>query len=687
MATSSKTTRASAARRTSAATAGTPPRRPADDVPRINLDRAICTNFETAVSREWLVTNGLGGYASGTVAGANTRRYHGLLVAALEPPLGRTVLVAGLDLRAEYQGRNHALSAHEYEGSTVHPDGFRHTEAFTLTGGIPVWTFAIGDARITQSIWMGDGVNTTYVHFRLENASGPVRLRISPLCTYRDYHSHSHGGWQLGTRQVTDGVQVDAFPGARSYRLMCAGASYEPQGDWFWNFHHRLEAERGLDGTEDLFRPGEFVIDLKPGRTATLICTAESGDVDSVQVAQTADHRRRTALLLPMDGEPGWVRQLGLAADQFIVRRGTGASEGATVIAGYPWFGDWGRDTMIALPGLTLPTGRPEVAARILRTFAEHISDGMLPNRFPDGGAEPEYNTVDATLWYFHAVDAYWRATGDDQLVRELWPRLVEIVNWHLRGTRHGIGVDPADGLLRAGEPGVQLTWMDAKVGDWVVTPRIGKPVEINALWHHALTVMTTLGERLGDPEAAGRYQVLAAQARDSFRRRFWYAAGGYLYDVVDGPDGDDAALRPNQIFAVSLSADLLDAEQAAAVVAVCQRELLTPIGLRSLSAGSDAYIGSYRGGPVERDGAYHQGTVWSWLIGPFALAHFRVHGQRAEARGMLAGLGSHLAEACVGSISEIFDADAPHAPRGCCAQAWSVAEVLRAWFLLGEQA
>lgn len=260
-------------------------------------------------------------------------------------------------------------------------------------------------------------------------------------------------------------------------------------------------------------------------------------------------------------------------------------------------------------------------------------------------------------------------------------------MNWHLRGTRHGIGVDPADGLLRAGEPGVQLTWMDAKVGDWVVTPRIGKPVEINALWHHALTVMTTLGERLGDPEAAGRYQVLAAQARDSFRRRFWYAAGGYLYDVVDGPDGDDAALRPNQIFAVSLSADLLDAEQAAAVVAVCQRELLTPIGLRSLSAGSDAYIGSYRGGPVERDGAYHQGTVWSWLIGPFALAHFRVHGQRAEARGMLAGLGSHLAEACVGSISEIFDADAPHAPRGCCAQAWSVAEVLRAWFLLGEQA
>ena len=657
------------------------------DAPRSELDRATCSTFEAAVGREWLVTNGLGGYASGTVAGVATRRYHGLLVAALSPPLGRTVLVAGLELHAEYQGRSHALSTHEYAGGSVHPDGYRHTEAFVLEGGLPTWTFAIGDARLTQSIWMGAGTNTTYVRFCLASGSGPLRLRLAPLCTYRDYHAHSRGGWQLATTLVADGIQVDAFPGARPFRLLCTGATCELRGDWFWNFQHRLEAERGLDITEDLFRAGEFSIDLAVGGSATFVCTAEPGEVDAAG-AFLADQQRRAALLLPVVREPGWVRQLTLAADQFIVARGsgTGTGRGATVIAGYPWFGDWGRDTMIALPGLTLPTGRPEVAARILRTFAGHLSEGMLPNRFPDGGAAPEYNTVDATLWYFHAVEAYLQATGDEELVRELWPRLIEIIDWHLRGTRHGIGVDAADGLLRAGEPGVQLTWMDAKVGDWVVTPRIGKPVEINALWHHALTVMTRFGERLDDAALARRYAGLAARVRESFRQRFWYADGGYLYDVVDGPNGNDPALRPNQIFAVSLPSELLEPEQAAAVVATCQRELLTPMGLRSLAKGQSGYTGTYAGGPVERDGAYHQGTVWSWLLGPFALAHFRVHGRREEAQAMLAGIGSHLAEACVGSISEIFDGDAPHRPRGCCAQAWSVAEVLRAWFALGER-
>lgn len=660
--------------------------RPADGVPRMDLDRATCGHFGAAVEREWLQTNGQGGYASGTVAGAATRRYHGLLVAALEPPLGRTVLVASLDVHADYQGRTHGLSTQEYAGGTVHPDGCRYHESFLLNAGIPTWTFAIGDARLTQTIWMGQAANTTYVQFHLESASGPLRLRLSPLCTYRDYHAHSRGGWQLGTTLVPDGIRVDAFPGARPYRLLCAEATCELRGDWFWNFHHRLEAERGLDSTEDLFRPGEFLIDLEVGGTATFVCTAEPGAVDAPSAALRADQRRRATLLLPAVREPGWVRQLTLAADQFIVARGSGSGQGATVIAGYPWFGDWGRDTMIALPGLTLPTGRPEIAARILRTFAEHLSEGMLPNRFPDGGAAPEYNTVDATLWYFHAVEAYLQATGDLDLVRELWPRLIEIIDWHFRGTRHGIGVDPADGLLRAGEPGVQLTWMDAKVGDWVVTPRIGKPVEINALWHHALTVMTKLGELLGDLALAPRYAGHAARVRDSFRQRFWYADGGYLYDVVDGPNGNDASLRPNQIFAVSLPSDLLEPDQAAAVVATCQRELLTPMGLRSLAVGQPGYLGTYAGGPVERDGAYHQGTVWSWLLGPFALAHFRVHGRREEAQSVLAGIGSHLAEACVGSISEIFDGDAPHRPRGCCAQAWSVAEVLRAWFALKER-
>lgn len=659
-------------------------------MPRIDLDRAACSTLETAIGREWLVTNGLGGFASGTVSGVATRRYHGLLVAALAPPLGRTMLVAGLDVYAEYGGRCHPLSAHEYADGTVFPDGYRHAEAFSLNGGVPTWTFAIGDARLTQFIWMGQGANSTYVRFRLENATGPVRLRLSPLCTYRDYHAHAHaqaqGGWDLATSTIPDGIRIDSHPGASAYRLLCAGALWEPRGDWLWNVHHRLEAQRGLDSREDLFRPGEFVVDLAVGATTTLICTAETGAVDPPTAALGTDQRRRASLLLPLLREPGWVRQLALAADQFIVRRSAGDGHpGATVIAGYPWFGDWGRDTMISLPGLTLPTARPEVAARILRTFAGYLSDGMLPNRFPDGSA-PEYNTADATLWYFHAVESYRRATGDEAVIRDLWPLLTEIVDWHLRGTRHGIGVDPADGLLRAGEPGVQLTWMDAKVGDRVVTPRMGKPVEINALWHYALIVMAQLGVVMGDAVLTQRYELLAARVRESFRRRFWYAEGGHLYDVVDGPGGNDPSLRPNQIFAVSLPSGLLDGAQAAAVVAICQRELLTPMGLRSLASQDVRYVGHYAGGPAERDGAYHQGTVWAWLLGPFALAHYRVHGRRADARAFLAGIGSHLAEACVGSVSEIFDGDAPHRPRGCYAQAWSVAETLRAWSLLGEQ-
>ncbi len=661
-------------------------RRRLDGVPRIDLDRSVCSGFEAAVGREWLVTNGLGGYASGTVAGAATRRYHGLLVAALDPPLGRTVLVAGLDAWVDYQDATHGLSVQEYVGGTVHPDGWRHAEAFMLNGGLPVWTYGIGDARLTASVWMGQGRNTTYVRYRFEAGGGPLRLRLSPLCTYRDYHAHARGGWQPGVLTVPGGVRIEAGPGAHPYRVLCEGADCAERGDWFWIFHHREEAARGLDSTEDLFRPCEFSVELRPGAEVTLVCTAEPDPVEPPAIALATDQRHRAALLLPVVQEPGWVRQLALAADQFIVSRGIGdVAGGATVIAGYHWFGDWGRDTMIALPGLTLPFGRADVAARVLRSFARYVSDGMLPNRFPDGGAAPEYNTADATLWYFHAIDACWRATADDDLVRELWPQLVEIIDWHLRGTRFGIGTDPADGLLRAGEAGTQLTWMDAKAGSTVVTPRIGKPVEINALWHHALVVMARIGQALGDGALAKRYAELAARVRDSFVRRFWYAGGGYLFDVIDGPGGADPALRPNQVLAVSLPSPLLDPRQAAAVVAACQRELVTPMGLRTLSPRDPAYAGNYTGGPVERDAAYHQGTVWPWLLGPFALAHHRVHGRPAEAAALLAGIGSHLAEAGVGSVSEIFDGDAPHRPRGCIAQAWSVAEILRAWFELKE--
>lgn len=660
-------------------------------VPRIDLDRQICHSFDQASSREWLLDNGIGGYAAGTVSGAATRRYHGLLIAALAPPLGRTLLLAGLELQANYLGRSFALSAHEYADGTVHPDGYRHLGAFALNAGLPVWTHVFGDMRLSRTVWMGRGVNTTYMSFRLEQASAPVQINIVPLCTCRDHHGQTRRHGAPRVTLVPSGIRVETYPGAPPLRILCAGAEFHAREDWYLNFHHRVEAERGLDAGEDLYCPGDFQLCLQSGESATLICTAEAGTVETPVAALLADQQRRMALLAPVRQEPGWVRQLTLAADQFIVRRpaASGGAEGASVIAGYPWFGDWGRDTMIALPGLCLATGRRDIAARVLRTWAGHISEGLLPNCFPEDGASPVYNTADATLWYLHALDACIQASGDMQFMRELWPTVTNIIDWHLRGTRHGIAVDPADGLLRAGEPGLQLSWMDARVGERVITPRIGKPVEINALWYHALSSAAALATRLDDAALAQRYARLAAQVQTSFRRRFWYAPGGYLYDVIDTPDAghDDPTLRPNQIFAVSLTTGLLDAAQARAVVEICQRELLTPMGLRSLARSDPCYIGIYRGGPPERDAAYHQGTVWSWLLGPFALAHFQVYGERATAQALLAGIGSHLAEACVGSVSEIFDGDAPHRPRGCPAQAWSVAEILRAWLALKEAA
>jgi predicted glycogen debranching enzyme len=652
---------------------------PEPGLPRLRLGRDICGQFDLALEREWLVTNGIGGFAAGTVALANTRRYHGLLVAALKPPVARTVLVAALDVVARYAGQTCGLSTNEYHGGAISPDGYRQVESFELVGGIPTWRFAVADARITRRSWMAHGANTTYVQYCLERASAPLSLDLAPLCTHRDYHAHSRGGWMPGSRPVEGGVEVEAWPGAPKYRVLAATATFHPAAEWYWNFRHRAETERGLDDGEDLFCPGRFTLDLAPGESVTLVCTTEETPAPAAQ-ALAAERERAGTLLAALPGTaPDSVRQLALAADQFVVSRGQSSADGQTVIAGYPWFTDWGRDTMIALPGLTTAVGRPQIAARILRTFARHISDGMLPNRFPDGGEAPEYNTVDATLWYFQAVADYVKCTADLALAQELYPLLSDIVAWHQRGTRYQIHVDAADGLLYAGEPGVQLTWMDAKVGDWVVTPRIGKPVEINALWANALGVLADLAGQLGDATAARRYREFARMTAASFRDRFWFDAGGYLYDVIDGPDAD-TSLRPNQIFAVSLPMILLDAARARQIVDICARELVTSAGLRSLAAGDPRFVGRYGGGQRERDGAYHQGAVWSWLLGPFALAHYRVYRDRAQALAWLVPLADHLSDACIGTVSEIFDGDAPFRPRGCFAQAWSVAELLRAW-------
>ena len=650
------------------------------------LPRSCFASVDEALSREWLVTNGLGGYAAGTLAQANTRRYHGLLVAALRPPLERTVLVAKADATANYRGARFALGCNEFTDGTVAPSGCELLSGFRLEGATPVWTFALADALLEQRIWMTQGSNTTYVRYTLRRAGAPLQLEIMPLCTYRDYHSH---GWAGSAPQIAaDAAEcvITAFQGARSYRLNVDRGGFSAAPDWYFRFHHRLEAERGLDSSEDLFRPGWFTSPLEPGQSVTMTLSAETGAAEPPEPALVQETRRQAALLrhLPAAAPP-WVRQLTLAADQFIVARSDvqETAGGKTVIAGYPWFGDWGRDTMIALPGLALATGRHADAAAILRTFAAHVDQGMLPNRFPDGNAAPEYNTVDATLWYFHALDGYLAATGDAALLAELYPVLKDIIDWHLRGTRYGIHVDKRDGLLHAGERGVQLTWMDAKVGDWVVTPRIGKPVEINALWHYALLRMAAWATQQRDRRMSAVYTAAAQRAASSFAAAFWSANDGHLYDVVDGPDGNDAALRPNQIFAVSLGTELLGSEQQRAVVDSCARSLLTPLGLRSLAPGDAAYAPRYQGGPLQRDGSYHQGTVWSWLLGPFALAHQRVYGDADYALELLAGIAPHLQDACVGSISEIFDGDAPHAARGCFAQGWSVAEVLRAWHLL----
>ena len=660
----------------------------------IVLGRGDFAQASNALNREWLLTNGLGGFASGTVAQANTRRYHGLLVAALRPPLERVLLLAKLDASIRYGGAEWALGCNEFADGTLAPHGYRHLSAFSLELGTPTWTYACADALLQQRIWMGRDSNTTYVAFSVLAATQALDLELLPLCTYRDYHSHAHGGWQLDVAVQDRSFVITAFPGARPYSLGIDRGDVIPGADWYWGFRHRTETQRGLDADEDLYKPGTFRVKLAAGQSATLIASAQPGRAECSGPALRREVARRRALLRAApDDAPAWIRQLTLAADQFIVARAERAARrsGTTVIAGYPWFGDWGRDTMIALPGLTLTTGRAADAASILRTFSLHVSEGMLPNRFPEGGETPEYNTVDATLWYFHAIDAYLQATADQALLRDLYPTLRDMVEWHRRGTRYGIRVDPADGLLRAGVADTPLTWMDAKYGDCVVTPRIGKPVEVNALWHFALERMAAWSRTLGQAAAADAYAGEAQRVRESFVGSFWCEAAGHLHDVIDGPGGDpgahgrhtDSSLRPNQIFAVSLAPGLLDARHARAVVDSCRRELLTPVGLRSLSPRHADYAGSYAGGACERDAVYHQGTVWSWLLGPFVLAHYRVYADGAQALALLTGLAPHLAEAGLGSISEIFDGDAPHAPRGCIAQAWSVAETLRAWYAI----
>jgi predicted glycogen debranching enzyme len=654
----------------------------------VQFGREICGDLAAAESREWLVTNGIGGYASGTVAGSQTRRYHGLLVAALQPPVGRTQLVSAIDEIVHYAGTDFSLATHRWASGAVNPQGFLFLEDFHLAGSMPVWTYALADALLEKRVWMRQGENTTYIQYTLVRGSSALEMELKALVNYRDFHSLTHAGdWRMNIAPLESGVKVLAFDGATPFYLKGSAATSEPRHEWYVGCYLGEETGRGLSDGEDRLFAALFRAKLEIGSSVVFVATTEANAFLDGETARAERANYEVKLFQDWQAKnealaeeaPSWLWQLILAADQFIVKRSLPEEpDGRSIIAGYHWFGDWGRDTMIALPGLTLATGRAGVARQILLAFLRYVDGGMLPNNFPDAGGKPEYNTVDAALWYFESVRQYFEATQDAVTLQKLFPVLAGMIDAHITGTRYNIHVDPADGLLYAGAPGVQLTWMDAKIGDWVVTPRTGKPVEINALWINALETMAGFARLLAKPCEA--YEKLAAKAKKSFQR-FWNVNRNCCFDVIDSPGvGNDASLRPNQIFAVSLPVSPLTSEQQNAVVDICARQLLTSHGLRSLAQGEPGYTGHYGGSPRDRDAAYHQGTVWGWLLGPFALAHYRVYHDREAALRVLEPLGRQIYASGLGTLSEIFDGDAPFTPRGCIAQAWTVAEVLRAW-------
>ncbi|MFA7557274.1 MAG: amylo-alpha-1,6-glucosidase [Hydrogenophaga sp.] len=656
---------------------------------------------EILLTREWLVTNGLGGYASGTVSGVTTRRHHGMLVAAMPAPLGRMVMLKYIVETVQLpDGRSLCLGGEERGLGELDIPARDHLREFRLEAGLPVWRFEMEEVVIERRLFMPHRQNTVYVVYRLLAGPASLRLEVRPSMHFRPHEGRNEprAVWPYELKVAGEHYEISAGPELPVLRVLMRGTRsvMVADGGITKEVFLRVEADRGYDSRGSMWTPGYFVADLGPGRDAAFIASTEPWHtVLALDPQEALDYERRRRERLVNMADPRVrdtpVKELVLAADQFIItpagrvrdaaRAHAAGDEVRSVIAGYHWFTDWGRDTMISLEGLTLVTGRHIEAGWILRTFAHYVGDGLIPNMFPESNDEGLYHTADATLWFFHAIDRYVTHCGNHAIVHALLPVLEQIIAAHLRGTRFCIGVDPADGLLKQGLPGYQLTWMDAKVGDWVVTPRRGKAVEINGLWYNALRLLEGWVREVQGDAAAQPYAAHADRAQVSFNERFWYARGGYLYDVVDGENGDDNAFRPNQLLAFSLRHPVLVQERWQPVLHEVERRLLTPVGLRSLAPDHPDYKARYFGDLHARDAAYHQGTVWGWLVGPFVDAWLRVHpDDHAGARRALEGFVEHFGEACVGSISEIFDAEPPYTPRGCIAQAWSVAEVLRCW-------
>lgn len=661
------------------------------------------------LDREWLVTNGLGGYASGTLSGAHTRRYHGLLIAALAGDYGRTLMLGHLSDRLRLpDGKVVGLGGQERSrGDLLEVHGAAYLAEFRLDHGLPVWRYEFPSGHaVEKRLLMPHLQNTTHLSYRLVAGDGPLRLKLRPSVHFRSHDAEVDrelpGEYSLtATGDRYELCKAGGLPALR-LRLVGQRPAYTMERARVDEVYYRLEDNRGYPATGSFWSPGYFRADLEAGRDVTMIASTEPwAAVEALSPEEAAEaeftRRRRLVEQAPRAARTGPAAELVLAADQFLIspagriedaaRARAAGDELRTVIAGYHWFTDWGRDTMISLDGLTLCTGRASEARDILRTFARAIRDGLIPNLYPEGDSHGLYHTADATLWFFHAVDRYIRATGDRATLEFLVPKLASVVEHHLKGTRYNIRIDPADGLLTQGEERYQLTWMDAKVGDWVVTPRRGKAVELNALWYNALRNLERWTRELHGDAEARPYAEHADRCRESFNARYWYEEGGYLFDVVDAEGGgNDTACRPNQVFAISLPHPVLDERRWAPVLEIVRDRLLTPVGLRSLAPGSPDYKPKYFGDRRARDAAYHQGTVWAWLIGPFVDAWLKVHpDDRAGARRCLDGLIDHLDAFCVGSIAEVFDAEPPFHPRGCIAQAWSIAEVLRCLLITAD--